>query len=88
MLHGKIGMDAFLGRDVDLYFHDHYYGFSSSANTLKYINYLKNDRRNYDAVIPQCEDKVASVLAADLDALVRQYGPLTVCCTVAAPASP
>ena len=56
MLHGKIGMDAFLGRDVDLYFHDHYYGFSSSANTLKYINYLKNDRRNYDAVIPQCED--------------------------------
>lgn len=79
MLHGKIGNDAFLGRDVDLYFHDHYYGFSSSANTLKYINYLKNDRRNYDAVIPQCEDKAASVLAADLDALVRQYGPLTVC---------
>ena len=79
MLHGKIGKDAFLGRDVDLYFHAHYYGFSSSENTLKYINYLKNDRRDYDRVIAQCEDKAATVLAADLAELVGMYGPLTVC---------
>ena len=75
MLHGKIGKDAFLGRDVDLYFHAHYYGFSSSENTLKYINYLKNDRRDYDRVIAQCEDKAATVLAADLAELVGNLLP-------------
>ena len=42
MIHGRIGKDAFLGRDVDLYFHAHYYGFSSSENTLKYINILQD----------------------------------------------
>ena len=51
MLHGKIGLDVFLAKDIDLYFHDFYYGFSSSLNTIKYINYLKNDRREYDAEI-------------------------------------
>ena len=40
MLHGKIGLDVFLAKDIDLYFHDFYYGFSSSLNTIKYINYL------------------------------------------------
>ena len=79
MQHGKIGNDAFLNSDVDLYFHDYYYGFSSAANTLKYVNYLKNDRRDYDAVIGACEEKAAMVLAADLEQLVRVYGPLTVC---------
>ena len=79
MLHGKIGNDAFLRCDVDLYFHDYYYGFSSSLNNLKYVNYLKNDRRDYDAVISKCEDRAALVLAADLAALVQQYGSLTVC---------
>ena len=79
MRYGKIGMDAFLDRDVDFYFHDFYHGFNSSANTLKYINHLKNDRRDYDRVIAQCEDKAATVLAADLTELVGMYGPLTVC---------
>lgn len=79
MLHGKMGKDAFLKHDIDLYFHDHYYGFSSSLNTLLYINYLKNDRRDFDAVVPQCEDKAARVLAEDLKELVLKYGPLTVC---------
>lgn len=79
MLHGKMGKDAFLSSDIDLYFHDHYYGFSSQANTIKFVNYLKNDRRNYDAVITRCEDKAASVLADDLAMLVHMYGPLTVC---------
>ena len=79
MIHGKIGNDAFLGCDVDLYFHDCYYGFSSSANSLKYVNYLKNDRRDFDAVITQCENKAAAVLAGDLAELVKVYGPLTVC---------
>ena len=79
MLHGKIGNDAFLRCDVDLYFHAYYYGFSSSLNNLKYVNYLKNDRRDYDAVISKCEDRAALVLAADLAALVQQYGSLTVC---------
>ena len=79
MLHGKIGNDAFLDRDVDLYFHAYYYGFSSSENSIRYVNYLKNDRRNYDNVIAQCEDRAASVLAADLSELVKVYGPLTVC---------
>ena len=79
MKHGKIGNDAFLGSDVDLYFHDHYYGFSSSENSLKYVNYLKNDRRDYDAIIAKCEDKAAAVLAGDLSELVQMYGQLTVC---------
>jgi len=79
MLHGKMGLDAFLKADVDLYFHEHYYGFSSSVNTLKFVNYLKNDRRDYDVVIGRCEDKAASVLATDLAELVQIYGPLTVC---------
>lgn len=79
MLHGKIGKDAFLDRDVDLYFHAPYYGFSSSENTLRYINYLKNDRRDFDKLIAQCEDRAASVLAADFAELVGIYGPLTVC---------
>lgn len=79
MLHGKIGRDGFLGRDVDLYFHDNYYGFSSSMNTLMFVNYLKNDRRDYDAVIDKCEEKAAAILSADLAALVQGYGPLTVC---------
>lgn len=79
MLHGIIGNDAFLDRDVDLFFHAHYYGFYSSENTLKYINYLKNDRRGFDNLISQSEDKAAMVLAADLSELVELYGPLTVC---------
>ena len=79
MLHGKIGLDKFLCKDIDLYFHDYYYGFSSEKNRLKYVNYLKNDRRDYDAVIPQCEDFAAKVLAEDLSELVKFYGPLTVC---------
>ena len=79
MLHGIIGNDAFLDRDVDLYCHAPYYGFSSSENTLKYINYLKNDRRGFDNLIAQCEDKAAKVLAADLAELVSVYGSLTVC---------
>ena len=79
MIHGRIGKDAFLGGDVDLYFHAPYYGFSSAGNTIKYINYLKNDRRDYDRVITQCEDIAAKVLAADLAELVSMYGPLTVC---------
>ena len=79
MIHGKIGNDAFLDRDVDLYFHAHYYGFSSSENSIKYVNYLKNDRRDYDQLIAKSEDKAAAVLAADLAELVRVYGPLTVC---------
>ena len=79
MLHGKIGLDVFLAKDIDLYFHDFYYGFSSSLNTIKYINYLKNDRREYDAEIGACEEKAAKVLAVDLDELVKAYGPLTVC---------
>ena len=79
MMHGKIGLDKFLGKDIDLYFHDYYYGFSSEKNRLKYVNYLKNDRRDYDAVIPQCEDLAAKVLAEDLSELVKLYGPLTVC---------
>lgn len=79
MVHGKMGMDAFLGRDVDLYFHDHYYGFSSPANTIRYINYLKNDCRDFDNHISICENIAAAVLAADLAELVRVYGPLTVC---------
>lgn len=79
MIHGKIGNDVFLDRDVDLYFHAHYYGFSSSENSIKYVNYLKNDRRDYDQLIAKCEDRAAAVLAADLAELVRVYGPLTVC---------
>ena len=79
MLHGKIGNDVFLDRGVDLFFHAHYYGFYSSENTLKYINYLKNDRRGFDNLISQSEDKAAMVLAADLSELVKRYGPLTVC---------
>lgn len=79
MLHGKIGKDVFLDRDVDLYFHAHYYGFSSTENEIKYVNYLKNDRRNYDQLIAKCEDMAAEVLAADLAQLVEIYGPLTVC---------
>ena len=79
MLHGKIGKDAFLDRDIDLYFHDHYYGFSSAENTIKYVNYLKNDRRTFDKLIPASEDRAAAVLAADLTELVDEYGPLTVC---------
>jgi hypothetical protein len=79
MLHGKIGLDKFLDKDIDLYFHDHYYGFSSQKNRLKYVNYLKNDRRHYDAVIRGCEDIAAKVLVKDLAELVKFYGPLTVC---------
>lgn len=79
MLHGKMGKDAFLDRDVDLYFHDHYYGFSSAENAIKYVNYLKNDRRTFDKLIAASEDRAASVLAADLSELVGVYGPLTVC---------
>lgn len=79
MLHGKMGKDAFLDRDVDLYFHDHYYGFSSAENAIKYVNYLKNDRRTFDKLIAASEDRAASVLAADLAELVGVYGPLTVC---------
>lgn len=79
MLHGKIGLDKFLKKDIDLYFHDHYYGFSSVKNRLKYVNYLKNDCRDFDAVIPQCEDLAAKVLAEDLSELVKIYGSLTVC---------
>ena len=79
MIHGKIGRDAFLGRDVDLYFHAPYYGFSSAENTLRYVNYLKNDRRGYDKLIASSEDMAAKVLAADLAELVGMYGPLTVC---------
>ena len=79
MLHGKMGKDAFLDRDIDLYFHDHYYGFSSAENTIKYVNYLKNDRRDFDKVIAASEDRAAAVLAADLAELVGVYGPLTVC---------
>ena len=79
MLHGKIGNDVFLDRDVDLYFHAHYYGFSSTENSIKYINYLKNDRRTFDDRIATSEDKAAMVLAVDLSELVNLYGPLTVC---------
>ena len=79
MLHNKIGNNVFLDRSVDLYSHDYYYGFRSTENTLRYINYLKNDCRDFDVVITQCEDKAASVLSADLSELVRIYGPLTVC---------
>ncbi len=79
MLHGKIGNDVFLDRDVDLYFHAHYYGFSSTENTIKYINYLKNDRRTFDDRIATSEEKAAMVLAVDLSELVNLYGPLTVC---------
>ena len=79
MRHGIIGNDAFLDRDTNLYFHDYYYGFSSAANKIKYVNYLKNDRRDFDNLIAQCEDIAAKVLAADLAELVGIYGPLTVC---------
>ena len=79
MIRDRIGNDAFLRLPVDLYFHDYYYGFSSPVNNLKYVNYLKNDRRDFDAVVPSCEDVAASVLAYDLDVLVRMYGPLMVC---------
>ena len=79
MLHGKMGKDAFLDRDIDLYFHAHYYGFSSAENTIKYVNYLKNDRRDFDKLIAASEDRAAAVLAADLAELVGVYGPLTVC---------
>ncbi|MBO4288119.1 MAG: amidophosphoribosyltransferase [Kiritimatiellae bacterium] len=79
MLHGKIGKDVFLSREVDLYFHDLYHGFGSPKNTLAYVNYLKNDLRYYDAQVSQSEDKAAMVLAADLEKLVGLYGPLTVC---------
>ena len=79
MLRGKIGKDKFLGRDVDLYFHAHYYGFSSAKNSIKYVNYLKNDCRTYDDRIAACEVKAAMVLGADLSELVNLYGPLTVC---------
>ena len=79
MLHGKMGKDAFLDGDVDLYFHDLYYGFSSAENTIKYVNYLKNDRRTFDKLIAAREDRAAAVLAADLAELVGVYGPLTGC---------
>ena len=79
MQHGKIGLDKFLDKDIDLYFHDHYYGFSSLENRLVYINCLKNDRRDYDTVIAECEDIAAKVLLVDLSQLVKIYGPLTVC---------
>ena len=79
MLHGKIGHDMYLDREVDLYFHDHYYGFSSPENALRYINYLKNDLRGFDNLIAQSEETATKVLAADLSELVNLYGPLTVC---------
>lgn len=79
MLHGIIGNDAFLDRDVHLYCHAPYYGFSSADNTLTYVNYLKNDRRGYDKLIAQSEDVAAKVLSSDLAELVDAYGSLTVC---------
>lgn len=79
MLHGKIGSNCFLRRDVDLYFHDLYHGFYSQENNLTFINYLKNDRRGYDDMIEESEQIAAKVLAVDLDELVKIYGPLTVC---------
>lgn len=79
MRHGRIGSDRFLGFDVDLYFHDLYRGAYSAGNTLAYLNVLKNDCRDYDALVGKCEDIAATVLAQDLEALSQAYGPLTIC---------
>ncbi len=79
MQHGGICRDDYLDRDVDLYFHDLYHGFRSTNNSIIYVNYLKNDCRDYDNRIADSEDKAAGVLAADLMKLVGLYGPLTVC---------
>lgn len=80
MQHTIIGPDAFLNRQVDLYYHDNYYGYKSPKNRLVYLNVLKNDLllRNEDEIM-ESEALAAAVLSRDLVQLVQQYGALTVC---------
>jgi len=62
------------------YFHDEYYGMYSPDNRLRFVNALKNDRRNTPAeVIRQNEMLLVSAIRGDLMRITQMYGRLTLC---------
>ena len=80
MLKGTISKNELLSQDVQGYFNSCYYSMNDARNAqIKFINYLKNDFRQFDSIIPVCEKRLSALLAADFAEIVRLHGPLTVC---------
>ena len=73
MLKANIGSNH-----VNAYFHAEYYGMSSPNNTIKFVNYLKNDLGTFSLRVPESERTLANVLAQDFSRLVQWHGPMTV----------
>jgi len=73
MLTANIGSQG-----VKAYFHAEYYGMNSANNTIKYVNYLKNDLGTFTHLVPASEQMLTKVLAADFAELVRRHGCMTV----------
>lgn len=62
------------------YYHDKYYGMSSPDNRIRFVNVLKNDRRNVPpAAIRQNEKLLADAIHDDLVCITQMYGRLTLC---------
>ena len=80
MLSVKIKNGFWLHQEVVGYFHDWYYGMHDPRNSIKFINYLKNDLGNVSTeLLTKSEGALTQVLVGDFSEIVSRHGSLTVC---------
>lgn len=80
MLKFVVESNAVLSHTVQGYSHHEYHGMYSPANTMRYVNVLKNDLLEFDAAaIAKAESDFVQAVKPDMERIVAQHGGMLLC---------